>query len=612
MYQWHGNGPYNHYGFQGSGLPLGRPYVSPYSYMQCPGYVMPHAPVHLLDYRRLCDPHFNPSAYDAVRRHHQPGVVSRETTCAGAQTDPSDALNKLIECLDKLRASDSTAEQELDSGVTSPASGICSPREEMRKEESEGNDQPEPTHIEVHQASSGVLLSSAAAVCEPSSRKSKKETWSMDSDGEPPMDSSSVHEESVLLEEEEHDDEDDLHFHHCRAEKQVSRSDYAQDPICHGETKRSSFEGFHSLLDPSQEPEDGMRRGTVETNQVDPQSGQKAVTKMPTGDDGNDLDLPYQIVRLPFGKVLSAGGLLKDVPGKAPCLSPPSLGNPFYYGYCAPQLAHERLSVLSPSLDELSSRDEMFSTDLEDIDLFPGHVYAGVRQPEMRTAVELQKPGLTTDGGGTCPRKYKCSECGLRVSKRAIKAGQECISETYCRDNDLADSDEGVIGEDEAESGFKSYSSSSRKKLPTCRAAFHKSTCLQQTKLKSRRLYCRGKTDQQVPPECHTLEYPMHKCCEEMAALAERTHRQESKDEQHRKCREKQWLERGGGLHQNCCEVGGGKGLVKARKVQPLPQRQAKRIQRRNVAKPSLYQKSELQNPEDNEEEEEGGERALP
>lgn len=110
------------------GLPFGRTYFSPYSYMQYPGYVMPHAPVHLLDYRRMCDPHFNSAAYDVVRRQHHHGNMSRETTCSGAQTDPSDALNKLIECLDKLRASETSSERELDSGVVSQASGVCSPR----------------------------------------------------------------------------------------------------------------------------------------------------------------------------------------------------------------------------------------------------------------------------------------------------------------------------------------------------------------------------------------------------------------------------------------------------------------------------------------------------
>ncbi|XP_063062607.1 bucky ball [Engraulis encrasicolus] len=595
MYQWHGNNPYSNYGFQGSGLPFGRPFMSPYPYMQYPGYVMPHAPVHLLDYRRLCDPHFNPAAYDAMRRFHHPGAVLRESACAGAQTDPSEALSKLMECLDKLRASDASTDQEADSGITSPTTSSCgvgSPREDMRKEGSEDCEQPEPTRIESHQAASGALFSNMTEVYEP--HKGKDEAWSMDSDGGAPLDSSSVHEESEALEQEENDIEDELHVHHCHSGKKASSSDCAPDPYSHGETNMSPFEGCHSLRDPGHGPEDCVTQDKVDTNKMEQQSRAKAVTKMSTGkgdDDGDFLDLPHRIVHLPFGKVLSGGGLLKDDPVKPPSVSPPplSLGNPFYYSYCAPQLALERLSVLSPSLDELSSRDEMFSTDLEELNLYPGHVYQ---------AMELQKPALTSDGGGgggaRLQTKHKCSNCGLRVSKRAMKA----VAESYCCDDALADSDEGVVGEDEAETAFKLYSSTRRKTLPasTCRAPCHKPSCLQQAKLKSRRLYCRGETDHQPgPSDCQEVDYPMHKCCEELAALAERSHRTQ---DEHRKSREKHWRDRGDCLQHDCCEVGCGKGLAKARQVQPLPQRRVREHQRRSVAKPSLYQNNEEEDEE--------------
>ncbi|XP_062377186.1 bucky ball-like isoform X2 [Sardina pilchardus] len=603
-YQWHTNNPYNHYSFPGSGLPFGRTCVSPYSYMQYPGYVMPHAPVHLLDYRRMYDPHFNPAAYDAVRRHYPHGSVSRETTCSGAQTDPSDALNKLIECLDKLRAGEASSERELDSGVISPTSGVSSLRDEPKKEEPEESNRQEP--IQIPQASSGAVFSNATTTaCESNTRHRQREGWSVGSDGEPPLDTSSVHEKPELLEEEEEEEEEDeeeendndVHFHHCHTEKQVLTSDHPQDhPVCCGETKNSSFEGF------SQGPEDGATRGTEEINRVVPQSKARAATKASDTDDGDDLDLPYRIVHLPFGKVLSAGVIQKNSAVKAPSTVPPlSLGNPFYYSYCAPQLAHERLSVLSPSLDELSSRDEMFSTDLDDMDLFPGHVYTGGRRPEL-TAMQVPKPALT-ESGTVRPRKYTCTTCGLRVPKRMATA-EAHISGAYCCD-DQADSDEGAISEADEESR-KPCSRNIRQKAPSCQTL--KSTRLQhQAKPRSRRLYCREKTDHQGHSECKARDYPMHKCCEELAAMTERSHRHELREEQHRPCREKQCRE-GEGLHQDCREIGGGKGSVKPSKVQPLPQRQARRVQRRSVAKPQLCQNSQSQNPENDEEEEEDGE----
>ncbi|XP_041923123.1 bucky ball-like isoform X1 [Alosa sapidissima] len=611
-YQWHTNNPYNHYNFPGSGLPFGRTCFSPYSYMQYPGYVMPHAPVHLLDYRRMYDPHFNPAAYDTVRRHHHHSNVSRETTCSGAQTDPSDALNKLIECLDKLRASETSSERELDSGVISPTSGVCSLRDESKKEEPEEGNKQEPIRTQIPPASAGALFNNATtSACESNTSQRQREGWSMDSDGEPPLDTSSVREKHELEEEEDEEENDnDVHFHFCHTEKQVLTSDYPQDhPVCCGETKSSSFEGFHSHIDSSQGPEDGMIQGTEEINRVVPQSEARTATKESDMDDGDDLDLPYRIVHLPFGRVLSAGVIQKNLPVKAPSAVPPlSLGNPFYYSYCPPQLAHERLSVLSPSLDELSSRDEMFSTDLDDMDLFPGHVYTGGRRPEL-TAMEVQKPALT-ESGTMRLRKYTCATCGLRVPKRMVTA-EAHISGAYCCD-DQGDSDEGAVCEADKVESIKSCSRNIRKKAPTCRTL--KSKCLQhRTKPSSRRLYCRAKTDHQGQSECKAWDYPMHKCCEELAAMTERSHRHEPREEQHRPCREKQWRE-GEGRHQDCREIGGGKGSVKPPKVQPLPQKQARRVQRRSVAKPQLCQNSKNQNPENDkeEEEDEGEEIELP
>lgn len=494
---------------------------------------MPHAPVHLLDYRRMCDPHFNSAAYDVVRRQHHHGNMSRETTCSGAQTDPSDALNKLIECLDKLRASETSSERELDSGVVSQASGVCSPREEPIKEEPEEGRTQEPTRTQTHPAASGAFFSDAsAAVCGSDTPQRQREDWSTDSDGEPPLDTSSVHEKQGLLEEED-ENNNGVHFHHCHTEKRDLTSDHQEDHS----VKNSSSEGFCSHLHSSRVADDGTTQGTEETKRLSSPSDPRTVTKgSDEAHDNDDPDLPYRILRLPFGKVLSTGALQKDIPVKAPSMPPLSLGNPFYYSYCAPQLAQERLSVLSPSLDELSSRDEMFSTDLDDLDLFPGHVYTGGRRTEM-TAVEVQKPVLTASGS-KCHRKSTCMTCGLRLPKRMVTT-EARSSGPYCY-NDQADLDDGTMSEDDKD--CKACLRHSRKKHPTCRAL--KCKCLQQhTKSKSMRLYCRERMDHQGQSDCQACDHPMHKCCEELAALTERSHRHESREEQHRPYRGNQFTQ---------------------------------------------------------------------
>lgn len=501
---------------------------------------MPHAPVHLLDYRRMCDPHFNSAAYDVVRRQHLHGNVSRETTCSGAQTDPSDALNKLIECLDKLRASETSSERELDSGVVSQASGGCSPREEPKKEEPEEGRKQEMSHTQTRAPPGALFNDASTALCALDTTKGQREGWSMDSDGEPPLDTSSLHEKQESLEEDE-ENNNDAHFHQCHTEKKDLTSDHQQaHSVCCGEGKNSSSEGFHSHPDSSKGPEDGSTQGTQEASKrASSHSEPRTATR--GSDEANDVDdhdLPYRVVRLPFGKVLSTGALQKDIPVKAPAMPPLSLGNPFYYSYCAPQLAQERLSVLSPSLDELSSRDEMFSTDLDDMDLFPGHVYAGGRRPEV-TGVEVQKPTLT-EGDTVCLRKSRCTTCGLKLPKKTVTS-EACSSGAYCCDAQ-ADLDGGAMSEDERD--CKACLRNCRKKSPTCRAL--KCICLQQqAKPKSRRLYCRQRTNQQGQSECQACDrdHPMHKCCEELAALTERSHRHDSREEQHRPYRGNQFIQ---------------------------------------------------------------------
>lgn len=87
-----------------------------------------------------------------------------------------------------------------------------------------------------------------------------------------------------------------------------------------------------------------------------------------------------------------------------------------HHYYCQPQTAHERLSVLCSSLDELSSRDEMFSTDLGDVDVFPGcSVYARGRFSDDLGEAEVKE---------VCPqsKKLMCVCCGSSLLKGGVSS----------------------------------------------------------------------------------------------------------------------------------------------------------------------------------------------
>ncbi|XP_041737890.1 bucky ball [Coregonus clupeaformis] len=512
--QWHNmNNPYNHYGLPGSGgYPFGRPspYMSPYPYMQYPGgYVVPHTPhMHPVDYRRMYEPsHFHPPpVHDPIFRHqqqqqqqHHHAHAHREVVCSEAQTDPNDALNKLIECLDKLRANEMQgSEKELDSGVVSQSSGIFSPDGETKSCEVvvggdiHGGHGASCGKLEGSQLQSsfpmGSLFSvgdSTAAVYDRESSRSLgglgQEGWAVDSDEEPPLDSSSVHEEhKENLDPQQHAEEESLH--RCSSENLCLQSAVLQsensprpentdnqaeedstNPDCTSSTEGLMRQGHCSnLLSPQSLPSpiasdwqalEDTKRGE-ETFDV---PNRKGLSKL-------DVDLSYQILHLPFDKVLTAGALQKDCSASSSSAllcgdlqaslsssritTTSSPAHHHYYSYyCPPQTAHERLSVLSPSLDELSSRDEMFSTDLEDMDRFPrSSVYAG-----RRFSAEVEHLG-EPEVKNVCPKSKKllCACCGSSLLKGGASRVKVHHGPSVYADDEAGDSDEVVEQEQQS------------------------------------------------------------------------------------------------------------------------------------------------------------------
>uniref|UniRef100_A0A4W5L4G3 Bucky ball n=1 Tax=Hucho hucho TaxID=62062 RepID=A0A4W5L4G3_9TELE len=459
--QWHNmNNPYNHYGLPGSGVyPFGRPspYMSAYPYMQYPGgYVVPHAPhMHPVDYRRMYEPpHFHlPPMHDPMFRQQQ--HHHREVVCSEAQTDPSDALNKLIECLDKLRANEMQgSEKELDSGVVSQSSGIFSPDGERKSCEVVVGGDIHSGHgascgkLEGSQLQSsfpmGRLFSvgdSTAAVYDGESSRSLgglgQEGWAVDSDEDPPLDSSSIHEENLDL--QQHAEES---LHRCSLENLCLQSAVLQ----------SEDNGTSSTV--------GPRWQGHCSNLLSPQSlpsplasDWQALEDTKCGEETFDVPDRKGLSKL---DVLTAGALQKDCSASSALLcgdlqaslsssritttTSPARHHHYYSYYCPPQTAHGRLSVLSPSLDELSSREEMFSTDLEDMDRFPrSSVYAGRRFPAE--VEHLGEPGVKE----VCPKSKKllCACCGSSLLKGGASRVKVHHSPRVYAD-EAADSDEVV------------------------------------------------------------------------------------------------------------------------------------------------------------------------
>ncbi|KAM9332662.1 bucky ball [Pholidichthys leucotaenia] len=410
--QWQHNNPYGHYGLPGTGgFVFGRPCMHPLQYMQYPGLVIPHAPIYPTDYRRVFEPRFHVPTWGDVPRPQQPPPHDRrEMTCSEAQTDPSDTITKLIECLDKIRAGElQGANRELDSGVGSHSSAMFSPGEEKV-----ANLAVVPRDCCVE--STPVTLSestTAANTC--ISNQTFLDTldpqgcWSGGLEEEMPVDSSSVHEECLDLGQMADNKEEvmDIQPDISPTNQNVSRCD-AKEPTNTAPQQSASS------------------RDTKTSEQVSKDENQEVLL------DEAEADGSCHIIKLPFNSVLTPGAA-----GAGRLCSPAS---PYYYNYLSTQTKTERMSVLSPSLDELSSRDEMFSTDLDDVDLFPKHIYTGRRTAEV---IAGSPQNMEEAEGVWRPdsKRVVCACCGKDLTKGTGRSRVHSSSKSY--------RDEGVDSEEE-------------------------------------------------------------------------------------------------------------------------------------------------------------------
>ncbi|KAM9463018.1 bucky ball-like [Clarias gariepinus] len=516
-YQWHMNHPYGHHGFPGSAFHFSRPYMLPYSYLQYPGYVMPHSAMHPVDYRRLHERNFpHAPACDASLRQYQHGQsAQRETMCAGAQTDPSEALNKLIECLDQLRASDSSQT----SGSLSPL-----PKEAKCGEES---------------GIMGKKLISKPNVVEEDRDASCSRVGHVTQE-----------EDSSLASGKEEEENNERVYQDCSE----SRSD-SLSGSCQEKTKDEKVQDG-VMVQPNGEMEWDGCMASPPSFQSSPV--RSSITKK-TEDQSliqKPDDIPCCILHLPFEKVLSSGIYETSI-------TSPSLGSPLNYPYHPPQLAHERVSVLSPSLDELSSHDELLSTDLDDIDLFPSRMYARGRLAEVTSK--------RCHGSDLCllyPKKLTCATCGSHTFKKLSRT-------KTCRYEDVEDSDEAV--------------GQRRLRNPLGKGhAVRKTHLLLKHKLRA--AHHRETTESQ-----HESSRSEHLCCESCTCSTEKNSRPASARLE-RRCRltSDQLLRDGVGVNTR----------AKTCRAQPLPQRPQRLGQRKARFKPPLCQGSRNEEEEDNDEHE--------
>lgn len=396
--QWQMNNPYGHCAMPG-GFNFGRPCLNPYQYMQYPGFVFPHAPLYPMDFRRVFEPRFPSQHWESSSsRVHPPHPTHpqehREMASSEAQTDPSDAITKLIERLDKMQTGDAqrpaqSFDRELDSGVgSSQSSAMLSPTEKKSEQQKVIQNFPRSECCLETPASAF----STTAVYDGDSSHRSLDGWGGGADeDELPLDSSSVQED-----------------HTEALEEQVVPIEMAQN-VADIHTDIAGTDDNVPL--------------SSETQTQDNQKSSKA--NMEEKVETLQEEESCQILKLPFNLGL-----------EAKAVSPLSQ-SPYYYNYQSMQSTHERMSVLSPSLDELSSRDEMFSTDLEEMELFPRRMYTGKRRlAEVVCEGVDDMDEIWTIGS----KHFVCACCGKSLPRGATARSKVHCSKVYLDEG--GDSDE--------------------------------------------------------------------------------------------------------------------------------------------------------------------------
>ncbi|KAG9356123.1 hypothetical protein JZ751_000967 [Albula glossodonta] len=434
-----------------------------------------------IDYRRMFNPH-HPLGVPYDSRLQCQAHARRETSCSETQTEPGEAVSKLMAQLGTLRPREEASEEnELDSGVVSQMSGVSLHSEPRLSRNGRKDDSPAPLKADQGGCKLAAVASEWSTVAQHGSNSGHLEEvagqdgWGVGPDGILPLDSSSRHEESdggqvvdkhpqklhPFSEQSDRPSSD-------HEERQSTRNSPVQQRGSPQVTDEASGGGptfARSMPNPplskdlvEEDPEKSKCVTTSSSNMV----GAADILEEP---DKDVESLSYRILRLPCDELTTAGVLRvddhtvwpTDTTKTLPLASGylPPLGNGFLYSYY-PSVAPERQSVLSPSLDELSSRDDMFSTDLEDVevDSVSGRAHVGGVQGPPLVVSEGSDRGdedegglwagpLGEEAGPVCPARH-CATCGAKLNGNAGRS--EIAGSGPCKFSE-EDSDEEVVEE---------------------------------------------------------------------------------------------------------------------------------------------------------------------
>uniref|UniRef100_A0AAY4A1L4 Bucky ball n=2 Tax=Denticeps clupeoides TaxID=299321 RepID=A0AAY4A1L4_9TELE len=583
MYQWNMS-PYGHCGFPGSALPFGRPFMTAYQYMQLPGYVVPHAPIQPIDYRRIGTPHFPTTAVSDIcfRSQLEQCSVRRETSCSEAQTDPSDMIGMLTDRLDNLKTSEKPEELTgLSCERSPPTQTGCSMEEEkLGTLNSLGElSLPRTLHFANETLDAPANLQStfteSSPAVPPIMSAQGRFDWSSFRD-DCLTEKKAVSEKVCLVGAKDLKPAVDNVGSHC-ADKTGKPPDpdsgvYESDVVTHTRDTQATCSSF-----------DGP--GGTLGNEL----GNSSLTEVTADVE----DLPYRILRLPCNKATT--GLLEKetellwysdtMSNLVPRLS--SFGSPFYSYY--PQVELERQSVLSLSIDELSSREEVFSTDVEDLDHMSGHIYVGGRSMAQETS-NLCFPGRKEEPNGhvgkeICAVCQNCVSCGMSL----VDQSEERACREFSRSHPVAEELENTEHFNE-EYGAELGASSKIRTL----VSFDRSL-----KYGLKRDYCKDQfgivdlVEQEQGPEC---------CGHKAMARGDKNKGRSQRNAPSKPHSEKQWSERT--VASNLESWGGceGKHRPKPRKPVNGNQEQGRPMHRRASCKKFLQQKPRRKEYDDYEE----------
>lgn len=352
------------------------------------------------DYRRVAPLPSVASCDLRFRQHFQQMRMHRETTSSEAQTEPGDPVSKLVDCLEGFQACESRAVKEPNMMFSSTPAVISSTS--WVKKINYGNnelnmEQPfQPDKADLDDLMKPMTLCDSA-VCDVELSQAELEQCVL----------SDVLSPDTLAACDESQSQD----------RDYKRGD-PEMPCFQSERSGTNHVGKGSSL--AQDQDSGAhvsdRIGTSDVFEGRTSIQKEKFKNLPTDSVEvtepllqmtADCNLPYQILHLPCNKNTTDYLLQKDVEpllyvGTASALLPSkqyTFGSPYTHNYY-PQVVSERQSVLSPSLDELSSRDEMFSTDAEE-DLTSGQAYVD--------GGTLAETGAVSTRSETDPTNEACS-----------------------------------------------------------------------------------------------------------------------------------------------------------------------------------------------------------